>query len=99
MHQIELYPLAQQELSEAYQWYENRSQGLGKKFIQAVEKRLNEIANHPERYAKKKGNYRETIVEIFPYIIIYEVFKNAQTVLVLHVFHAKRNPSKKYRKG
>ncbi len=56
--QIELHPEAIFELKESYQWYEHRLEGLGDRFIESIDKRLNEIAEHPERYAKKKKNYR-----------------------------------------
>ncbi len=95
---IKLHPAAIAELRESYQWYEERSEGLGNRFIASVNKRLNEIAEYPERYAKKKGNYREVMVGIFPYIIIYEVLKKERIVFVLYIFHAKRNPKLKYKR-
>jgi hypothetical protein len=72
---VELHPQALQELKESYQWYEERSAGLGDRFISFVNKRISQIAQDPERYPKKKGNYREIGTEVFPYTIIYEVIK------------------------
>jgi len=60
-------------MQDAYLWYKQCSQGL--RFINAVNKRLYEIAADPEIYTKQKANYRETRIDIFPYTIIYEVFK------------------------
>ena len=59
---IELHPELIPELKESYQWYEERSEGLGNRFILALNKRLNEIEEYPERYAKKKKNYREVMI-------------------------------------
>ena len=97
-HRVELHPQAENELSESYQWYEERSEGLGFRFINSINKRLKEIADHPERYPKKKGKYRETGTEIFPYIIIYEILIKENIVFVLYIFHSKRNPLLKYRR-
>lgn len=95
---IELHPEAIEELEESYQWYENRLEGLGNRFIASINKRLNEIAEHPERYAKKKRNYREVMIEGFPYMVIYEVLQKEQIVFVSYIFHTKRNPALKYKR-
>jgi len=59
-YSIELHPETFKELQATYNWYEERSEGLGDRFMALVNKRLNEIAANPDRYAKHKGNYRET---------------------------------------
>ena len=96
--QIILHPAVIEELQESCKWHEDRAAGLGIRFMSFVNKRLKEIAEHPERYAKKKGNYREIKVEVFPYAIIYEVLKKEHIIFVSYIFHAKQNPSLKYRR-
>ncbi len=96
-HLIDIYILAQKELDDAYQWYQERQHGLGIRFMNAVDKKLQEIANNPQRYAKRNGNYRETMVDVFPYTIVYEILEKEKIVFVLHVFHTKRNPKLKYK--
>ncbi len=56
---IELHPLAEKELTDSFEWYEKRSAGLGVRFINAVNKRFNQLKEHPERYPTKKKNYRK----------------------------------------
>jgi mRNA-degrading endonuclease RelE of RelBE toxin-antitoxin system len=97
-YKIELHPDAADELGESYQWYEERSEGLGVRFIASVNKRLNEIAVHPERYAKKKGGFREVMIDVFPYTIIYEILKKEELIFVTYIFHIKRNPKQKYKR-
>ena len=55
---IELYPSAHEELTEAFQWYEKRSPGLGVRFVEAVNERLLELSNYPDRYAERKKGFR-----------------------------------------
>lgn len=38
--QVELHPEAVEELKESYQWYEERSEGLGVRFVTLVNKRI-----------------------------------------------------------
>jgi plasmid stabilization system protein ParE len=95
---IELHPLAEKELTDTFEWYEKRSAGLGVRFINAVNKRFNQLKEYPERYPVKKKNYREVRTEVFPYLIVYEIFKDKQVVFVSYIFHAKRNPKLKYKR-
>jgi plasmid stabilization system protein ParE len=95
---IELHKAAQKELQDTFQWYEKRSTGLGVRFIKAVNERLNELSNYPERYAKRTAEFREVTTNIFPYIIIYEFLQKEKVIFVSYVFHAKRNPKLKYRR-
>lgn len=44
---IELHKNAQEELQEAFEWYEERSEGLGKRFIEAVNRKLTKYLNTP----------------------------------------------------
>jgi mRNA-degrading endonuclease RelE of RelBE toxin-antitoxin system len=97
-YSIELHPKAVEELQDAYQWYEERSQGLGERFLFQLNKRLLEIEETPERYARKKKNYREVGIDVFPYIIIYEILQKEKVVFVSYIFHGKRNPNKKYKR-
>ncbi len=95
---IELHSGAQKELAEAFKWYERRSPGLGVRFIESVNKKLFEISSYPDRYAKRKSEFREVSTNIFPYIIIYEFLAKEKIVFVSYVFHSKRNPKLKYRR-
>jgi len=77
---------------------EDRSAGLGHRFMSLVNKRINEIAQSPELHKKKKGNCREALVSVFPYVIIYEIFKKEKVVFISYIFHTKRNPRLKFRR-
>jgi len=50
-YRVELHPEVVLELEETYQWYEDRSEGLGTRFIASVNKTLQEVASHPEIHA------------------------------------------------
>ena len=85
-YKIELDPKAIEELESAYQWYEERQKDVGLRFVSMVDKRLKEIAAAPMRYAKTNKHFRETRIEIFPYIIIYEIIAKEKIVYVLYIF-------------
>ena len=93
---VELHRVSQQELPEAFQWYEDRSPDLCVSFIEAVNERFFELSKSPERFQKRKASFREALIKTFPYILIYEFLPKENVVFVSYVLHAKRNPKLKY---
>ncbi|MBS1935209.1 MAG: type II toxin-antitoxin system RelE/ParE family toxin, partial [Bacteroidetes bacterium] len=49
-------------------------------------------------YSIRYKNYREAILSIFPFIVIYRINKKKKIVFIISVFHSKRNPKRKYLK-
>jgi mRNA-degrading endonuclease RelE of RelBE toxin-antitoxin system len=92
------HPEAAKEYAEAFAWYEEKKKGLGKRFENMVEFRLNKIAVNPEIYGFSKGNFREALTDIFPYTIVYKVNKRKNEIYVSAIYHTSRNPKKKYRR-
>jgi hypothetical protein len=60
---------AQKEISESWNWYEERQVGLGDRFVKEVINRITEIEQHPERYPNRFKSYKETLIDTFPYLI------------------------------
>lgn len=97
-YQVELHPEVLKELQEYFDWYEMRSEGLGKRFLSTINKRMQALTQNPEYFTKKKGNYRAATVETFPYVIVFEILKPKNIIFVSYVFHTKRNPHLKYKR-
>lgn len=51
-YSLELHELANAEYIDAYEWYEARKEGLGESFLQAADKRLQQIILNPLNYTK-----------------------------------------------
>jgi len=98
------YPLkfneeAHNEFIDAYYWYEFARERLGDRFMNCVEKRLQQISEHPQHYGSKENpRYREIKVENFPYTIVYEFFPRKKIIHIAAIYHSSRNPKKKYRR-
>ena len=65
-------PEAQQDVDEAYRWYEDRRSGLGEEFLGCVDACIQAICRMPELHAKVHEEYRRALVRRFPYAIFYE---------------------------
>ncbi len=85
-----LAPEVEQDLSEAYNWYEQHRYGLGEEFLSCVDAAIQSILRSPGLHAKVLQDYRRIMVRRFPYIIFYEYLDG--TVTIYCIFHASRNP-------
>ena len=75
-----------------------KSHGLGLRFIESIRQKIEIIQEQPELYKKCKGNFREAVVEIFPFVFVYSFYKREGRITINSIFHTSRNPKKKYRK-
>ncbi len=98
MLKVDILPEADKEFQEAAIWYEDRNAGLGLRFIDTIRKRLKIIEAHPERYPKRKNNFRESVIGIFPYVIVYKFLKKEERIVIHSIFHTSGNPNKKYKR-
>lgn len=88
--QIVFRRVARAEFDKAGDWYEDRRPGLSASFASAVQAVLDQIAEHPDRYAIAEGEIREAQVSGFPYCVYYRA--EPERIIVLAVFHTSRDP-------
>jgi hypothetical protein len=88
---------AEQELEAAYNWYNDRLNGLGERFLMQVEVRLDQIKKAPELFKKTKSSFREAKIHGFPFLIVYRIFSKTEIIFVASIHHTSRNPKRKYR--
>jgi plasmid stabilization system protein ParE len=85
-----LMPEARAEFDQAFDWYECKKAGLGLDFADCVQRVFDRISAVPEIYAVVRRDVRKAGVKRFPYSVYYRI-EPAQ-ILVLGVFHGKRDP-------
>src|SRR3990172_934945 len=90
--EVILAPEAEQDVAEAYGWYESRRPGLGEEFLSCVESCMEAIGRTPEMHPHIHENYHRGLVRRFPYAVFYEYVPG--TVMVYCVFHTARDPQK-----
>ena len=81
---------ARAEFDDAFDWYEQQRPGLGVNFLAQVQEVLDRIGTKPELYAQIFHDVRRAVVQRFPYSVFYIV--ESQQVVVLAVFHSRRDP-------
>lgn len=91
-------PVALAEYKEALSWYKERSETAAFDFIAEIKERIGIICSDPFRYRNTYKQFREVSLKKFPYCIVYFPDDNSNLIVIVSVFHHKRNPMKKYRK-
>ncbi len=90
-YRVIIRPEAENDLKEAFSWYEDKRRGLGYDFLLQVDAGLRFIERNPEIFPEEYKKTRKHLIKRFPYKIIYLVEK--QKIIVLAVIHGKRGPS------
>lgn len=85
-------PEAEQDIAEAYAWYENQRAGLGEEFLSCVDACIQAICRTPGMHSVVHENYRRGLVRRFPFAVFYEHVN--ETVTVYCIFHTSRDPEK-----
>ena len=83
-------PIARLEMDEAMAWYQKQKAGLEAEFKDAVNQTLERIAAAPLSFGPVRGEIRRALLRRFPYAIHFVPEPN--TIIVLAVFHTKRDP-------
>ena len=88
--QVIVRPLAEQDLAEAQEWYNEKNPSVAIRFRDAVNNVLQLLASSPLIFPAVYRGVRRASVKGFPYLLYYAV--RPESVLILGCFHARRNP-------
>ena len=83
-------PAAEDDVEDAFQWYESQRQHLGTAFRHAIDIAVAALESNPEAYAVIHRNTRRVLLPKFPYGLYYHVAGEA--IVVVACIHAKRHP-------
>jgi plasmid stabilization system protein ParE len=81
---------ARREAVEAASWYENQEEGLGARFLRALEAAQNRVGSNPLIYRCFRGDLRKCRFEVFPYVLVFRI--HGDEIQVAAVMHTSRKP-------
>jgi toxin ParE1/3/4 len=87
---VHILSVAQREVEEASDFYEERREGLGHEFVLAFERTLNDIRLFPKLGSKIDANCRRRRLRKFPYGVVFRI--HGGKIYVLAVMHLARKP-------
>ena len=89
---IEYHPEVADELEKIRDYYENKSAGLGRDFVNEFEQQLFKISTMPSRWMCVRDDLRRALMKRFPYVVYFREV-NGDTIRVTVVKHERRHPS------
>lgn len=87
---IHFLSIAQKELNDAVDWYNEQSDGLGNEFLDELDRAIRRAVAYPQSCAEIESGLRRCIMARFPYGLIYGLDKDK--MIVVAVAHSHRNP-------
>ena len=82
--------VAESELAEAAQYYDEQEPGLGRKFLDAIVDASEKIRRNPELWSFYEKPIRGYRVMPFPYRLLYRELPDR--IQIVAVFHLSRRP-------
>ena len=86
---IKLHPLAVEDLKEALDYYFDIDINSQTRFISDLESTYNRILKFPNLYPYETKTSQKILMELFPYIVLYEQFEDL--IMILAIFHTSRD--------
>ncbi len=80
---------AENDVEAAMDWYENKQEGLGTKYVLTIRVSLHLIAINPFAYARVHLKIRKANTQKFPYSLYYEI--NDKEVIIFAIIHNSRS--------
>ena len=82
-----------QDIQNSIDYYETQQAGLGERFFNVIQSHFEIVSANPFHRIKYK-DYRAVPVKVFPFIIVYYIVEETNTVYISSVFHTSQNPKK-----
>lgn len=90
-YHVSILTEAEDDIDNAYIWYELRQLELGKKFYNSVEESAQFLSQNPFSFQEVYKGVRRCVIKRFPYGIYYYVNTESKEILIIGVIHFKRS--------
>lgn len=87
---IKVKPEAEEDITDAFLWYEEQSPGLGKRFLEDIDTKFSFLETSPFSSSILYKNTRRLLLKRFPYSLFYQI--EEKQIVVLSCLHTRRNP-------
>lgn len=92
---IDTSPKATNDIKKIVDWYEEKSDGLGKRFLEALNRKIKRLALYLHEFMFLSSTVQRAKLKKFPYTIFFS--KDPQFIIILRVRHNKQLPLKRFR--
>lgn len=89
MRIVSIRAAARADLQDAYDWYEERSAGLGDRFLSAIAEALLRLETNPEGFPIYYRGFRRVLTRRFPYKLFFRIEGDA--IIVFRILHGAQD--------
>ncbi len=82
---------AENDISDAINWYQNKQEKLGELFAISIDKALGLLLKNPFAFIKVYRDIRRLNTKRFPYSLFYTADKENNTIVIIAVVHNSRH--------
>ena len=91
-HKAVFSPESLDDITQAYEWYEERRAGLGDEFLGCLDACVHRVLRLPTSFPIVYKDYRRALTRRFPYGVFFVV--EPDEVKIIAVFHTSQHPDK-----
>ena len=88
---VKIEPEAREDIQSSINWYNKQQLGLGRKFLDEIQKTFNSLSKNPFYQRRYKSVFCFPIKK-FPFMIHFTIDNENKIVTVRGVFHTSLNP-------
>ena len=90
LESLRIHPAALEEAEAAFDWYAQRSRRAAERFLDELDRAIDQIARNPSQYPVYDLGTRRMVLRWFPFVIF---FREAHAgVEIIAVAHGRRRP-------
>ncbi len=87
---VSVLAIAEQEISDSLEYYNNQAPGLGYEFVAEVKMTIERIKNCPSAWTTISENARRCLLNKFPFALIYQLLPDE--IVIVAAMHLNRKP-------
>ena len=88
---VKFLAVAEDELFEAVEYYNEQQDGLGFDFADEVERAVEQIVQFPDAWGRLSKRSRRYLINRFPYGVVYQ--KRSDCILIVAIMHLHKEPT------
>lgn len=96
MYKVTLRKRAAKEYLRAIFWYKERSLQAAENFVKAMNEAFSNLKLQPLYYRNTYKNFPKIKLQKYPYALVYFIDEEKESIVIITVFHVKRNPKNKF---
>lgn len=89
-YKVDFHPEAETDLDESLEYFESQKTGLAQQFFNDYKATENRIAANPQQFPIEEEDIHKANLSRFPFSVFFII--EQVSVLILSIFHNKRNP-------